>query len=583
MSLVTLGLAGAIGHDPAAALFVDGTLVAAVEEERLVRRKHAKNQQPYLAARQCLQIAGIRAADVDQVAIPYAPISLFSKARWHYAYRHWYAPDRSFDGIFNGNRRYRRYRRELSGLLEKLHIPGKTRVVPVQHQLAHASSCYHLTETEGKTAIICVDSKGEYSNVFLGYGEGGVIRKVKEFYNPDSLCGMYAALTDYLGFEILDGEFKVMGIAPYGDASKYDLSYLAHYDSKHFKVDNRLIGTVGLRRYKAKSKGHYFSAKLVELLGPRRAGNLLEDPYVHYAAAIQKLYEDIAAGLVIHYLGDVLKESGRLAIAGTGAMNIRLNRRLKALPSVTDYVVHPACGDSGSAIGAAAYVIRQAGIEIQALNNMFLGPGYTNDDCIDACTRHREKPVWEVLADPFEKAAELLASGQPLAWFRGRLEFGPRALGNRSILANPNHAGITDAINQQVKFRESWRPFSPSILDSVAQQHLLGESNDHYMCISTEVSAEWQERFPAMVSKDGTTRAQVVTARSTPDLHRLLQRFQDKTGHGMLINATLSRPGEALVCTPEDAVNMFMGTDLNYMIMEDVLVTKRPDIDDWLQ
>lgn len=582
MSIITLGISGANGHDPAAALFVDGELIAAVEEERLVRRKHAKGEMPYHAARQCLQIAGLRGGDVTHIAIPYAPISLFSKARWHYAYRHWYAPDRSIDSLFNGNRRYRRYLGELRELVERLHISNtETELVSVEHQLAHASSCYHLNESDEKTAIFCVDSKGEYSNIFLGIGHKGKIKKVKEFYNPDSLCGMYAALTDYLGFEAIDGEFKVMGIAPFGDPDKYDLSALADFDGKNFKVNNKLISTIGLRRYKAKSKGHYFSKKLVDLLGPRRAGTLMEDPYVHYAAAIQKLYEDIAVGLVTNYLGDVLKETGRLAIAGTGAMNIRLNRRLSNLSSVNEVIVHPACSDAGTAIGAAAFAARERGKKISPVPNMFLGPGYSNDECVEACLVHREKPEWEILPFPHEKAAELLANGQPIAWFRGRMEFGARALGNRSILANPNQIGIIDAINHQVKFREHWRPFSPSIIDSVAKDFLPPEYQDEYMCMSLPVSSRWQERYPVVVYEDGTTRAQVVKEESNADFYKLLKAFQDRTGHGLLINATLCRPGEALVCTPEDAVNMFMGTDLNYMIMENVLVTKREQSDTW--
>ena len=582
MSVVTLGLAGAVGHDPAAALFVDSKLVAAVEEERLIRRKHAKGELPYHSARQCLQIAGLRGKDVTHLAIPYAPISLFSKARWHYAYRHWYAPDRSIDGLFNGNRRYRRYLRELRELADRLHISNtQSELVPVKHQLAHASSCYHLNESKEKTAIFCIDSKGEYSNVFLGIGDKGKIKKIKEFYNPDSLCGMYAALTDYLGFEILDGEFKVMGIAPFGDPSKYDLSSLAEFNGKNFKVNNKLISTIGLRRYKAKSKGHYFSKKLVEMLGPRRAGNLMEDPYVHYAAAIQKLYEDVAVGLVNHYLGDVLEETGRLAIAGTGAMNIRLNNRLSRLPQVKEYIVHPACSDAGTAIGAAAYAVRNMGMKIAPLKNMFLGPNFTNEECIDACLVHRDKPEWEVLKSPHEKAAELLAHGQPVAWFRGRMEFGARALGNRSILANPNQIGIIDAINHQVKFREYWRPFSPSIIDSVAKDFLPKDNQDEFMCLSSQVSSLWQERYPVVVHEDGTTRAQVVKEDNNPDFYHLLKEFQDRTGHGLLINATLCRPGEALVCTPEDAVNMFMGTDLNYMILENLLVTKRKESNTW--
>lgn len=582
MSNVTLGLAGAIGHDPAAALFVDGELLAAVEEERLIRRKHAKNEMPFLAARQCLQIAGLRASDVTHIATPYAPVSLFSKARWHYAYRHWYAPDRSIDSLLNGNRRYRRHVKDLRTLVEKLHISNlTTELVPVEHQLAHASSVYHLAEGNEKTAIFCNDAKGEYANIFLGYGYKGKIFKIKQFYSPDSLCGLYAALTDYLGFETLDGEFKVMGLAAHGDSEKYDLSPLARFERGKLKVDTRLITTIGMRRYKAKSRGHYFSRKLVKMLGPRRAGHLLEDPYVHYASAIQKLYEDLALQMVEYYLGDILAETGRLALAGTGAMNIRLNHRFHSHPKVKQLLVHPACGDSGTAIGAAAFAVNQAGIPIKPRRDLYLGPSFSSDDCLNACMNHRDKPVWEVLPDSFERAAELLANGQIVAWFRGRMEFGPRALGNRSILANPLQTGITDAINQQVKFREHWRPYSPSILDSAAEQLLPEQFRDEFMCLSYPVSGNWQEQYPVTVYRDGTMRAQIVRRQSNPDFHKLLSAFQGLTGHGLLLNASLSRPGEALVCTPEDALNMFLGTDLNYMIMEDVLVTKRESSPKW--
>ncbi len=582
MATITLGLSGAIGYDPAAALFVDGELMAAVEEERLLRRKHAHGEVPYLSARRCMQIARINPSEIDQVAIPYAPISLFNKARWHYAYRHWYAPDRAVDGLLNGNRRYRRYLGILNDLLEKLHIPpNNIKIVPVEHQLAHASSCYHLNEQDGKTAIFCNDSKGEYSNIFLGYGENGKIVKIKEFYNPDSLSGMYAALTDYLGFENLDGEIKVMGIAPFGDASKYDLSPLAKFNGKKFKVDNTLIGTVGLRRYRAKSKGHYFSQKLVDMLGPRRVGQLVDDPYVHYAAAIQKLYEDLAAELVEHYLADILEESGRLAIAGTGCMNIRLNQRLANLPQVKELVVHPACGDSGAAIGAASFAIRKSGTKIKPVQDMFHGPSYSSAQCIDACKSHREKPLWEVLEGPFEKAAKILAGGHLLAWFRGRMEFGARALGNRSILANPNHPEVADKINHQVKFREPWQPYSACVLASLAAEFIPNEQQDKYMCMAVMASTAWAEKYPAIVHVDGSTEAQIVDVDSNPDLHRLLVGFQQETGHGILINASLNRPGEALVCSPEDAVNMFLGTDLDYLIMEDVLVTRREQTETW--
>ncbi|MDG2140627.1 MAG: carbamoyltransferase C-terminal domain-containing protein [Gammaproteobacteria bacterium] len=582
MTKITLGLSGSVGHDPAAAVFIDGELIAAIEEERLIRKKHAKGELPYHAAIQCMKIAGVRGSDVNHIAIPYAPTSLFSRARWHYAYRHWYAPDRTIDSIFNGNRRYRRYLRELHYLAEQLQISGvKRKLIPVPHQLSHASSCYHLNESDEKTAIFCVDSKGEYSNIFLGYGEKGRIVKIKEFFNPDSLCGMYAALTDYLGFETLDGEFKVMGVSPFGDPQKYDFSSLAYFDGADFRVNTKLISTVGFRRYKAKSKGHYFSKKLVEMLGPRRVGNLFEDPYVHYAASIQKLYEDLSVDLVNNYLGDILKETGRLAVSGTGSMNIRLNQRLSSIPEVRSYTVNPTCSDAGTAIGAASFALRDMGLRIKPLKNVYLGPAYDTDQCITACLHHPEKPYWEIIPSPHKKAAELLANGQPVAWFRGRMEFGVRSLGNRSIFASPSQAGITDAINQQVKFRESRRRFSPSVIDSVAKEFLPRDKQDQFMCMSLPVSMRWRERYPEVIYADGTTRAQVVTKEANEDLYTLLAYFQELTGHGLLINTALSRPGEALACSPEDALNVFIGTDLNYLILGNVLVTKRQGATAW--
>lgn len=583
MTLVTLGLSGSVGHDPAAAVFLDGELVAAVEEERLIRRKHAKGMMPYHAARFCLQQAQIRPADVNVVAIPIAPISLLSPARWHYARRHYYAPDRAVDSLFNGNRRYRRHLGEVKALLEKLNIPWRqVRIVPVEHQLAHASSVYHLSGWQEKTAILTIDTRGEYACMLLACGEQGRIRKIREFHDPDSLAGMYAAITDYLGFEILDGEFKVMGMSPFGDPGKYDLSALADFNGRNFKVNNKLIGTVGLRRYKAKSKGHFFSPALVQMLGPRREGNLVDDPYVHYAAAIQKMYEDIAAGLVTHYLYPILKETGKLVFAGTSSMNVKLVERLQQLPEVKELLVYPTGADAGTAIGAASHAVAAAGQQIKPMRHVFLGPRYTKQQCVHACRTHRDKPQWEELENAPKRAAELLAEGHLVAWFQGRMEFGNRALGNRSILAHPGKPGINDRLNSDVKFRERWRPFCPSLLDSFAEEFLETQaSSAPYMTISLPVREKWRKKYASVIYKDGSARVQVVTHEANPRFYQVLKLFEERTGCGMLINTTLSRPGEALICSPDDALNMFIGSDLVYLIMEDILVTKRAEPKDW--
>ncbi|MGJ8688584.1 MAG: carbamoyltransferase family protein [Gammaproteobacteria bacterium] len=578
MSYITLGLSGALGHDAAAALLIDGELVAAVEEERLVRRKHAKGCMPSEAAKFCIRSAKIKPRDIDCVAVSYAPISLFSPARWHYAKRYWYAPERGVDAIFNGNRRYRRYLSEVKQLLDELKIPWhKVKFVPVQKQLAHASSAYYMSGFKEKTAIMTIDMKGEYASMFLGYGENGKIHKIKEFYDPDSLSGMFAAITDYLGFDMLDGDSKVMGMATYGDPDKYDLSSLTQCDGKGFKVNTKLIGTVGLRRFKEKSRGHFFSKKLVELLGPRRAGELFQDPYVHYAASIQKLFEDAAVALVNHYLTDVLKGSGKLVFAGTGALNVKLNQRLAAMPLVQELFVPPAAGEAGTAIGAAAYAVAGENITIEPHKNAFLGPRYTTERCVKACESHREKPVFEVLQNPTRKAAELISEGHLLGWFQSRMEFGSRSLGNRCILANPMSAECVDSVNKKIKFREGWRSFSPSMLDSMADEVLTSKHPADYMTMTFDISEQWRAKLPGLVYQDGTSRAHVVRRVANPRFYRLLKELEALTGHGIVLNSSLNRPGEAMVCSPEDALNLFFGSDLEYMIMQDVLVTKRPE------
>ncbi|HEC06872.1 MAG TPA: carbamoyltransferase [Thiolapillus brandeum] len=572
--MIVLGVAGAVSHDPSAALFVDGELVAAAEEERFIRDKHAKGRFPYEATRYCLEAAGVEPGQVDVVAFPYAKIPLSSPARWHYAARHWYAPDRALTALLHGNRRYHRNRSLLEKLVADLGITN-ARLEMVEHHLAHASSAYHLSGFQEKTAILGIDGKGEYATTFFGYGENGRIHKIKEFYDPDSLGGVYGAMTEYLGFEMLDGEFKVMGMAPYGDPGRFDFSRLIDYSDKDFRVNTRLVNVIGLRRWKDRNgKGMYFSPKLVDWLGPPREGDEIDDPYVDYAASMQDLLEKVSLGLVDHYLGDILKETGKLAFAGGVALNVKLNQRILARDDVQELFVQPAASDAGTAIGAASYIANQSGDKVQPMRHAYLGPSYTNEQCIAAVESHPQKPAWEKMADVPQKAAKLLADGNPVAWFQGRMEFGPRALGNRSILGAPNVPGIADRINEQIKYRERWRPFCPSILDRVAPDMLQTNHPAPYMTITFDVGEGWKERVPEVVHEDGTARAQVVTRDTNPRYYALIEELEKHTGNGVILNTSLNRRGEPMVCSPEDALNMFYGSDLEYLIMEDILVTK---------
>ncbi|WP_461537247.1 carbamoyltransferase family protein [Spongorhabdus nitratireducens] len=575
--MVILGLSGAFNHDPAAALLVDGKLVAAAEEERFTREKHARNGMPVQATRFCLRHAGIKPHQVDAVAIPVAPAGFFTRSRWHYIRRYWYAPERSLEALLCDNRRYNRYIANLQQMLENAGIiPGQYQLVPVDHQLAHAASAYHLSGFEEKTAIMTLDNSGGHATTFFGYGEGRKIHKIKEFYDPDSLGRLYAVIAEYLGFDPLDGEYKVMQMSTLGDPDRYDFSRLLSFDGKNFEVNTKLANVVGLRRYRKRNQGCTFSPQLVEWLGPCRKGDLTDDPHCHYAAAMQKLYEDTTLQLMDHYLGDVLKESGKVAFAGTGALNVRLNQKIINRPDVKELFVQPASGDSGSAIGAAVYASEQQSQRVEPLIHVALGPDFDNDQIIEICEEHPEKPMFTRLDNTLEQTAQLLAEGHPVAWFQGRMEFGPRALGQRSILACPGIEGVVEKVNQQVKFRERWRPFCPSLLDRVAPQMFKGDHPSPFMTFVSEVTDEWKQRVPEIIDSDGTVRAQVVSREGSPRFYELLETVEEKTGNGVLLNTSLNRRGEPIACTPEDALNMFFGSDLQYLVMEDILVTKQP-------
>ena len=573
--MIILGLSGALGHDPSAALLIDGEIVAAAEEERFVREKHARNRMPREAARYCLEEAGLAAAEIDAVAFPYAPVSIFSPARWHYAKRHWYAPDRALDAIFNGNRRFRRNRAKVTALGEGLGVDwSRTTFAPVEHHLAHASSAYHLSGFEGRTAVLGVDGKGEYATTFLGVAEGGAIRRIREFYDPDSLSGVYGALTEYLGFEMLDGEYKLMGMAPYGDPQRFDFAPLLGCRDGEIRVDARLVNTVGLRRYRDGGRGRYFGRGLVRRLGPPRRGEAADEPYIHHAAAMQRAYEDACLALIDRYLGDVLSDTRRLVFAGGGALNVKLNQLILARDDVDELFVQPAAGDAGTALGAATYVASRAGDLLRPMTHVHLGPAFSPRECRDALRSHSGLAVVE-LDDVPGRAAEILAAGHPLAWFQGRMEFGPRALGARSILGCPGVSGIAVRINAEIKFRERWRPFCPSLTDTVAAD-ILGTSHPApFMTIAFDVAEHWRSRIPEVVHVDGTARAQVVTPDANPRYYALLERLGELTGNPVVLNTSLNRRGEPIACTPADALDIFVGSDLGHLVMEDLLITKK--------
>jgi len=288
---------------------------------------------------------------------------------------------------------------------------------------------------------------------------------------------------------------------------------------------------------------------------------------------MQKTLEETVLALTKHYLGDYIQQTKRLCYAGGVALNVKCNKRLiEYLGPDGELFVQPAASDAGTALGAATYAAHQLGDTIEAMQHAYLGPEYSNDE-IEAVLKARGAH-YARCASITDVTADLLARGEVVAWFQGQMEFGPRALGNRSILGNPAVRGVAETINAQIKYRERWRPFCPSLLDSAAPEILQSRHPSPYMTFTFDIAENWKHRIPEVVHVDGTARPQIVAARDNPRYYELLNKFYAKTGIPVLLNTSLNRRGEPMVCSPEDALNMFYGSDLQNIAIGDFLVRK---------
>ena len=568
--MIILGVGTPFVHDPSAAILVDGKVVAACDEERLIRKKHAMGYLPIKAVRFCLNKAGLKPSDIDAVAFPWSH-DIYKEKKREYFWR-CLKPRTShaIKALMREKSRLRGKEEKLDTILNKCGIPkDRVKIYFIEHHLAHASSAYHLSGMKD-CAIMSIDGAGEFTSTFFGKSEKGRIKKIKEIIWPDSLGLFYSTITEYLGFEVNDGEYKVMGMAPYGDPGKTDISRVIRYTDKSFYCNDDYVWVTRSKRY---DKNKVFSKKMVEDWGPPRSGDGLSEPYIHIAAATQQALEDITVQLMEDYLTDTLKETnGRLCFAGGVALNVKLNKRILEHPLVKELFVQPAANDSGTALGAATYVANQLGERIMPMEHAYLGPEYSNDEI--KTTLDTYKIPYEYHNDILEVASDLLAKGEIVAWFQGAMEYGPRALGNRSILANPSLKGISDKINLIIKFREKWRPFCPSILKEYAKEIIGTDHPSPYMTFCFEVSPIWRDKIKEVVHVDNTARPHVVDERSNPKFYNLLKSFHKKTGLPVLINTSLNRRGEPMISSPDDALNMFYGSGLEYMTLGNYLIKK---------
>ncbi len=556
-------------HDPAAALLIDGKIIAAAEEERFIRKKHAVGKAPLRSIEFCLKEAGISAKDIDAVAFPWS-LKVFDRKKWIYAMKTIFSePSRAYKVLTKASKSNKNIKGMVSGVLKDIgiDIPAE-KVFFVEHHIAHAASAYLLSGYD-EAAIMTIDGNGEFTSTLFSLGKNGEIVKIREIDLPDSLGRFYSTMTAYLGFDPNDGEYKLMGMAPYGDASKVDMTGIISYDDRTFKTNPDYVWPIRSRRYRPDSM---IPKKLVERFGPPREGDDLQEPYTHIAAATQRIFEDIVIRLMENYLRPSLEKTGTLVFAGGCALNVSLNRKLMNHPLVRNFFVQPASHDAGTSLGAAVYAANKLGDRIAPMKDVYLGPSFTNDE-IEAALKRRGV-AYKRSAHIEDDAAQYLVDGKVIGWFQGRMEFGPRALGNRSILGNPTIRGTSDKINEMVKFREKWRPFCPSILEEYAES-IIGIKRAPFMTLSCEVKEAWKERIPEVVHVDGSARPQTVNKEDNPRFYALLKKFHDKTGIPVLINTSLNRRGEPMVSSPDDAVEMYLGSGLDYLAIGDFLVTRK--------
>ena len=581
-------------HDSAAALVIDGEIVAAAQEERFTRKKH-DFAFPQRAIDFCLNKAGIEPGDLDHVGFYDKPIRKFDRLLETYL---GYAPAG-----------YQSFRRALPlWLSEKLFLPRvmdeglrrkyRGRYVFSDHHDSHAASAFFPSPYES-AAIITFDGVGEWSTMCYGVGEGNKINLTQEVRFPSSLGLLYSAFTYYTGFRVNSGEYKVMGLAPYGIA-RYKNLILEHLidlkEDGSFRMDMSYFNYCqGLTMT---------SPKFHQLFGgpPRRPESEISQREMDLAASVQAVTEEVMLRTARH----VHRETGmtNLVLAGGVALNCVGNGRILREGPFENIWIQPAAGDAGGALGVALFIWYQL-LENQrsvrpgdSQRGSLLGPSFNEEEVINSLTQcGASYTVYDSDQELCEYVATLLDSEQVIGWFQGPMEFGPRALGARSILGDPRSPAMQSTMNLKIKFRESFRPFAPVVLKEHVSDYFEMRPNEEspYMLQVAPVQKsirktpppEFESAFgidklnyersslPAITHVDYSARVQTVDAERNPIFHRLLTCFHERTGCPVLINTSFNVRGEPIVCTPEDAYHCFQVTDMDALVMGRVVVLKR--------
>ncbi len=600
-----LGISG-LFHDSAAALLVDGEIIAAAQEERFTRKKHDEDF-PILSIQYCLKEAGLTLDDLDAISFYEKPDLKFQRLFDSYIQ---YAPQGSLafikkmpiwiaDKIF--------FKQRLHARLKKVgHFdPNKLTLLFPEHHLSHAASTYYPSTFE-EAAILTIDGVGEWATASICHGKGSKIKIIKELCFPHSLGFLYSAFTQFLGFKVNNGEYKVMGLAPYGMLNSDQVNKFVNI-IKSKLVDVAEDGSIWLNQdyFKyATAQGMINKPEWERIFGVkiRPGDSKLDQVHCDLALAVQLVTEEVVLKMATE--AKKLTGSDNLCLSGGVALNCVANGKLLKKKIFKNIYIQPASGDSGGSLGAAFashYLYfeqeRVVNKHKDGMKGAYLGPEYGERAINELIEKYKLDYVeYNNEQALCEQVAEHIANGNVIGWYQGRMEFGPRALGNRSILGDPTNPEMQKRINLKIKFREGFRPFAPSVLLEESSDYFNLDVESPYMLLVTDIqqkymrdlppdydSLQWRKKLDVYRSEmqsithvNFSARIQTVTPESNRKYYKLIEAFKKITGYGLLVNTSFNVRGEPIVCTPEDAYQCFIKTHMDYLVLDNFVFSKKP-------
>lgn len=577
-------------HDSAACLVKDGEIIAAAQEERFTRKKHDYNF-PTNAVNFCLDYAGIKSGDLSHVAFYDKPFLKFERLLETYLT---YAPIgiKSFIKAIPLWINQKLWMKEL--IKKELGYEGH--VLFPEHHESHAASAFYASPFQ-EAAFLTIDGVGEWTTTSFGTGKNNKLNIIADIKFPHSIGLLYSAFTYYTGFKVNSGEYKVMGLAPYGEPKYVDLIYDKLLDLKEdgsFKMNMKYFDyCAGLTMT---------NKKFDKLFGgpPRKPESKLTQREMDLARSVQDVTEEVMIRIAKH----IKKETGQkyLCLAGGVALNCVANGKILRENIFDDIWIQPAAGDAGGALGAALFTWhqyldneRKADNKNDSQNGSYLGPEFSNNDIKEFLESNKINCELLITSDIADKISDLINEEKVIGWFQGRMEFGPRALGGRTIIGDARSPKMQSKMNLKIKFRESFRPFAPSVIEEKISHYFEIDRPSPYMLLVADVKKEKQKLMndeedklfgidklnivrsdiPAVTHVDYSARIQSVNKNTNPLYHETISKFNDKYGCGVIVNTSFNVRGEPIVCTPEEAYKCFMRTDMDYLIMGNYLLNKK--------